>query len=68
MPRARQEGLKSIGVLLHSPCMPALGELEQWSRSEGGPKPQVQELLETPPRWRALVLLELDVPELCDVL
>jgi hypothetical protein len=68
MPCARQEGLKPIGVLLHSPCTPALDELEQRSRSEGRPKPQVQELLETPPRQRALVLLELDVPELCDIL
>ncbi|KAG8067652.1 hypothetical protein GUJ93_ZPchr0005g14918 [Zizania palustris] len=34
----------------------------------GGGKPQVQQLLELPPRRRALVLLELDVPKLCDVL
>jgi hypothetical protein len=60
--------MKAIGVLLHGPCTPALGELEQRSRSQGRPKLQVQELLETPPWWRALVLLELDVPELRDVL
>jgi hypothetical protein len=66
--RARQEGLKAIGVLLRGPCTPALSELEQRIRAEGRPKPQVQELLELPPRRRALVLLELDVPELRDAL
>jgi hypothetical protein len=54
---ARQEGLEAIGVL-HGPCTPALGELEQRGRAEGRPKP--------PPRWRTLVLLELNVPKLHD--
>jgi hypothetical protein len=46
----------------------ALGELEQWRRPECWPEPQVKALLETAPRWSALVLLELEKPVLGDVL
>jgi hypothetical protein len=43
---------------------PALGELKQRRRAEGRPKLQVEEVLETAPAWCALVLLQLDIPQL----
>jgi hypothetical protein len=65
--RARQEGLKTIGVLLDCARTPAFDKLEHWGRTEGRTKPQVQELLESPPRRCALVFLELVVSQLRDV-
>jgi hypothetical protein len=65
---AREKGLESICIFFHGPCAPALCELVQRGRSEGRPKPQVEEVLESSPGRRALVLLELDVPQLRDVL
>jgi hypothetical protein len=65
---AREERLEAIGVFLDCPRAAALGELEQW----GGPQHQaetlVQEFLKAPPWRRALVLLELDEPQLGHIL
>jgi hypothetical protein len=66
--RTWQEGLEPIGVFLHGAGPPALRQLKQGSRSEWRAKSQVEEVLEVPPCRCALVLLELDVPELRDVL
>jgi hypothetical protein len=63
-----QESLESVGVVLHRPRAAALRQLEQGRRSERRPEPKVEWLFETPPWWRALVLLELNVPELGDIL
>ena len=65
--RSRQEGLEAVGVLLHGPCAPASCELEQRCGAKGRPEPKVQEFLKSPPGRRAVVLLELRVPELRDV-
>jgi hypothetical protein len=45
--RARQEGLEAIGVL-HGPCTPALGELEQRGRAKGGPNRKFRSSLNRP--------------------
>jgi len=66
--RAWEESLEAVLIFFHRRCPAARRQLEQRSRSEGGPETQIQELLETRPRWGALVSLELHVPELRSVL
>jgi hypothetical protein len=66
--RAGQEGLEAIGVLLDGPRAATLGELEQWCRAQGWTKPQVEEVPEAAPGRRALIFLQLDEPQLGDVL
>jgi len=60
---ARKKRLEPVGVFFDGPRAAALGEFE-----EGRPEPQLQKLLEAPLGRRAFILLELDEPELGNVL
>jgi len=64
---ARQQGLKAIGVFFHVARAAALRELKERSGAQGRPEPQV-EVLESAPGRSALVLLQLDKPQLGHVL
>jgi hypothetical protein len=61
---AGKESLEPIGVFLHGPGAPTLGELEHRGGTERWPKPHVQELLEVRPVGCAVVLLDLGEPQL----
>jgi hypothetical protein len=65
---ARQEGLEPIGILLHGPRAAALGELKHRGGAKGRGEPQIQEILEITPRWRAVIVLQLGEPQLCGVI
>ena len=65
--RARKESLKLVGVVRHGARAPAFGELEHGRGTEGRPEPQVEEILEVAPVRRAVIRLQLDEPELRDV-
>lgn len=57
----RKEGLEAVGVLYRL-RVSALQQLEQGRRTQGRPKPQIEELFEAVLVRRAFIFLELDVP------
>lgn len=61
---SRQERLETRLVLRDGLRAPAVGEFEEGSRSQQRPEPQVDEVGEAAPGRRALILLNLHVPEL----
>jgi hypothetical protein len=67
-PRAWQHSLKPVGVFLHGPDAAILRQLEEGRRAERWPETKVEEVLESSPWRRSLVFLQLDVPQLRDVL
>lgn len=64
----RQQRLEAVLIIFHGPHTAAGRQLEEGRRSERGPEAHVDEVLEARPRRRALVLLELCIPQLRDIL
>jgi hypothetical protein len=62
-----QQRMQAVLVLLNGPRASALCELEEWRGADRRPETQVEEIFESPPSRSALVLLQLDIPELCHV-
>jgi hypothetical protein len=60
----RKKRLEAVGVFFHQSRASALRQLEQRRRSQRRSKPEVEDLLEAIPGWRAFILLELEEPQL----
>jgi hypothetical protein len=67
-PRAWQQSPKPVGVFLHGPGAATLRQLEEGRRAERWLETKVEEVLESSPWRRSLVFLQLDVPQLRDIL
>jgi hypothetical protein len=66
--RAGKAGLKPLLEVNSGGGALAGGELTQRVRPERRPEPQIEQFGEAPPRWRTLLALHLDIPELRRVL
>lgn len=67
-PRAWEERLETVLVLLHGARAFARRQFAEWVGSEGRTVAEVEQILEAAPGRSTLVLLDLDVPHLCPVL
>jgi hypothetical protein len=60
----RKKGLEAAGIFFHRSRASTLRQLEQRRRSQRWDEPEVEEFLEATPGRRALILLELEEPQL----